>query len=104
MPNWQGSDRRSRLPSDWPKRRARVLKRDGHRCTARDLDGNRCPEPATDVDHVRRGDVHDDWNLTSLCGWHHDRKSAREGAAEAAKKRAANRKKFRRVEPHPGLL
>lgn len=104
MPGWQGSDRRDRLPADWQKIRARILKRDGYRCTARLEDDSRCPEPATDVDHVRRGDIHEDWNLTSLCGWHHARKSSREGAEAAARKRRAQRKKFRRVETHPGLL
>lgn len=105
MPGWQGSDRRERLPADWQSSiRPRILKRDGYRCTARDQDGTRCEELATDVDHVRRGDIHEDWNLTSLCSWHHDRKSAKEGAAAAARKKAANRKRFRRVETHPGLL
>lgn len=102
---WQGSDRRSRLPADWESKiRPRILRRDGYRCTARDQDGERCPERATDVDHVRRGDIHEDWNLTSLCAWHHGKKSAREGAIAAKVARAKNRKKYRRVENHPGLL
>lgn len=104
MPGWQGSDRRNRLPADWPKIRKRILKRDGHRCRTLDQDGERCPELATEVDHVRRGDIHEDWNLAAICTWHHGKKSAREGALEAAKKRAATRRKFRRSETHPGLL
>lgn len=104
MSGWQGSDRRERLPANWPAIRKRILRRDGHRCTARDQDGDRCPEAATDVDHVRRGDIHEDWNLTSLCEWHHDRKSATEGATAAAIQRAARRKKYRRTETHPGFL
>lgn len=104
MPGWQGSDRRDRLPPDWEKRRQRVLRRDGYQCTARDQYDVRCTEPATDVDHKRPGDNHEDWNLTSLCGWHHDKKSSKEGAQAAYKKRAVIRKKFRRVETHPGLL
>lgn len=105
MPGWQGSDRRSRLPPDWESKiRPRILRRDGHRCTARDQDGDRCPERATDVDHVRRGDIHEDWNLVAICTWHHSRKSSREGAQAAARKKAAANRKFRRSETHPGLL
>lgn len=103
MPNWEGSDRRSRLPADWPRIRARVLKRDGHRCTHHD-NGIRCTERATDVDHVRRGDDHSEHNLRSLCGSHHAVKSSREGAEARAAKRRAIDKRFRRVEKHPGLL
>lgn len=60
---WDTSTRRSRLPSDWPKRRARILKRDplcriaGPACTAR----------STEVDHVIANDDHRDSNLQGLC-------------------------------------
>lgn len=104
MPGWEGSDRRSRLPADWPTIRKRILRRDGNRCKSVLEDGERCPEIATEVDHVRRGDIHEDWNLAAICTWHHGKKSAREGAEAAARKRAAVRKKFRRSETHPGLL
>jgi hypothetical protein len=40
------------LPADWPRIRARVLRRDGNRCTHRDQYGERCEELATDVDHI----------------------------------------------------
>jgi 5-methylcytosine-specific restriction protein A len=104
MPRWEGSDRRTRLPPDWPKIRRRVLRRDQHRCTARDADNVRCPQPATDVDHIRAGDDHRDANLTSLCGWHHQRKSSREGAAARAAQRRRNDRRYRRSEEHPGLV
>lgn len=104
MPQWEGSDRRQRLPANWPTLRRRVLRRDGGRCTALDRAGARCAEPATDVDHIVAGDDHREANLTSLCGWHHQRKSSREGAAALAAKRRRIAKRFQRTEAHPGLL
>ena len=104
MPNWEGSDRRDRLPPDWHRIRIRILRRDGHRCTAKDANGVRCPELATDVDHVVAGDDHRDTNLASLCGWHHQRKSSREGAAARAAQRRRHDRRFRRSEQHPGLV
>lgn len=101
---WETSDRRSRLPADWPRIRQRILRRDGHRCTHLDEDGLRCPDRATDVDHVRAGDDNADSNLTSLCSAHHRVKSSREGGAAMAAKRRQIDKKFRRQETHPGLL
>ncbi|WUO14006.1 HNH endonuclease [Streptomyces sp. NBC_00289] len=104
MPNWAGSDRRERLPADWPRIRLRVLRRDGHRCTHRDQYGVRCDEPATDVDHIVPGDDHRETNLRALCGFHHQAKSSREGGlAQAARRRRINNR-FRRAEAHPGLL
>lgn len=104
MPNWQGSDRRSRLPADWPKRRLRVLRRDGGQCTALTEAGGRCDSTATDVDHIRPGDDHSDSNLTSLCSYHHRIKSSREGAAAKHARRRKIAGRFKRTEQHPGLL
>ncbi|AWY07567.1 HNH endonuclease [Streptomyces phage Yosif] len=101
---WSSSDRRGRLPADWDKIRRRVLARDGHRCTHRDDYGTRCPEPATDVDHIKAGDDHSMSNLRALCSWHHARKSSGEGAAAKARARRRQDKKFRRDEDHPGLI
>lgn len=98
---WRGSTRRARLPADWSSRRGRVLSRDGYQCTATDDYGTRCDEPATDVDHVDPGDNHAEANLASLCGWHHARKSAREGGTAAHVRHAPHR---RPPEPHPGNL
>lgn len=103
MPNWANSDRRSRLPADWPAIRRRVLKRDGYRCTHTD-EGVRCSQPATDVDHIVRGDNHTESNLRSLCSGHHRTKSSSEGGAASAASRREIRSRFRRVEPHPGEL
>jgi hypothetical protein len=89
-------DHAARLPADWLARRARVLARDGHRCTASN-DGTRCTRAATDVDHIRRGDNHNETNLTSLCGWHHARKSSAEGNTARTRPTQA-----RPRERHPG--
>lgn len=97
--SWANSTRRSRLPRDWPQIRARILRRDGYRCTASDK-GVRCRQPATDVDHVSPGDDHSDSNLTSLCQHHHRIKSASEGGRRIHKRRNYPR---RRQERHPGL-
>lgn len=104
MSQWQGSDRSSRLPADWAKIRRRVFKRDGYRCVETMQDGTRCPEPAEECDHIRRGDDHRDENLRSLCSWHHQRKSSSEGAQAKAAIWRKNNRKFRRAETHPGLL
>ncbi|QES29195.1 HNH endonuclease [Streptomyces venezuelae] len=104
MPSWSSSDRRFRLPPDWPQIRKRILRRDGHRCTARDNYGVRCAELATDVDHIIPGDDHREPNLQSLCGWHHRVKSSREGGAAKAAVRRRHERRFRRTEDHPGLM
>ncbi|QPB09912.1 HNH endonuclease [Streptomyces phage Sentinel] len=104
MPNWEGSDRRSRLPKDWPKIRLKVLRRDGGQCTALTQAGTRCVSLATDVDHIRPGDDHSLSNLRSLCSYHHRIKSSQEGAAAKAARQRAMNKRFRRDEQHPGLL
>ncbi|QMP84547.1 HNH endonuclease [Streptomyces phage Endor2] len=101
---WQNSNRRDRLPPDWFKIRARVLRRDGHTCTHRDANGIRCADLATDVDHIRPGDDHSMENLRALCSWHHGQKSGAEGAAAKAANWRRQNQKFRRSEDHPGLL
>lgn len=95
---WAGSNRRQELPPDWLARRARILNRDGHRCTATMGDGSRCTWPASDVDHIKPGNDHSEANLRSLCRWHHARKSSAEG--NAARFRSTQR---RSPEPHPGF-
>lgn len=93
---WDKSDRRARLPQDWPTRRQRVLRRDGYRCKAI-VDGRRCPNPARDVDHIQRGDDHRESNLQALCVGCHKAKTAAEATA-------AQPRRKRPPEPHPGLL
>lgn len=93
---WQGSDRKARLPSGWPKIRARILARDPicKECGVR---------PSAFCDHiVAKADDHSDTGLQGLCGPCHDQKSAREGAAAAKAKGRPTRQ--RPGESHPGLL
>lgn len=93
---WSSSDRRSRLPSDWPQRRRHVLRRDGHRCQIR---GQRCKRIATEVDHIVNNDDHGYDNLQAVCATCHREKTA----VEAARGHAAVRNRSRRdAEPHPG--
>ena len=103
---WEESSRRSRLPPNWEALRKPVLFRpDGSRRTCRWIEkGRKCPELATEVDHIKPGDDHSPSNLRGLCTEHHLRKSSREGHAAKATKRAAISRKFRRTEQHPGRL
>lgn len=99
MGRWDASDRRSRLPGDWAKRRAQVFKRDGYRCVWVER-GKRCTEDATDCDHIIPNDDHGLENLRALCAAHHDIKTREDLAA----KRREIRQRFRRTETHPGLV
>lgn len=105
MSGWQNSDRGDRLPPEWrTKIRPRILRRAGHRCQVTNTYGERCPELAAEVDHIRAGDDHSDDNLRAICEWHHGKKSGAEGAAALAAKRRRISKKYRRTEVHPGLM
>lgn len=87
---WKGSDRRDRLPPDWPAIRAEVLRRDLYRCRWVLANGELCREMATDVDHIERDGGDGKENLQSLCGPHHAAKSSQEGnEARREKKRRA---------------
>lgn len=93
---WEGSDRKSRLPSGWAKIRARILERDPvcKICNVR---------PSAFCDHIiAKADDHSETGLQGVCGPCHDQKSAREGAAAAKAKGRPGR--TRPPEPHPGLL
>ena len=93
---WSSSDRRTRLPKNWPSLRASVLRRDSYRCQIR-LDG--CSGIATDVDHIARGDNHSLENLRAACSECHKKKTQAEALEARRKKRAL---RFRPVERHPG--
>lgn len=97
---WAGSDRRARLPHNWPTIRRRIIRRDGGRCTAIYTDGRRCAGTDVEVDHITPGDDHTDDNLRCLCKWHHARKSATEGGTAAALKRVRT---ARPTPTHPAL-
>ncbi len=99
MAGWNGSDRAARLPPDWPRRRARVLRRDHHRCCQLTEDGTRCgwtdPTGKTlEVDHIARGDDHSLTNLQVLCREHHQLKTIKERRPPRQRPR----------ESHPGLV
>ena len=98
---WSTSDRRERLPADWPQRVAHVKKRDGGRCRwILEKTKRRCPRDGTYVDHKIPGDDHSYANLQLLCEFHHKKKSAKEGHAA----RWPKRKVPLRTERQPGAL
>lgn len=89
---WDNSTRKARLPANWKRLRARVLRRDHHTCT-------RCPhrDPTTrtlEVDHIVPGDDHSIGNLQTLCVDCHKRKTIEE------RRQPRNRPRER----HPGML
>jgi 5-methylcytosine-specific restriction enzyme A len=91
------------LPGNWKTTRRRILDRDNHQCTAA-INGQRCPNRATDVDHVvpaHQGGTDDDDNLASLCDDCHKRKT---GAEASRVWWAKAPRKTRKPEPHPGLM
>lgn len=102
--NWHTSRRKDRLPDDWDQIRKVVLTRCGNRCQHREESGARCYQPATDVDHIQRGDDLGGpgyTNLQGLCGTHHALKSAREGNERKAEIRALLK---RPEEENPGRI
>lgn len=105
---WAGSDRRSRLPTDWSQIRNRRLQLDGHRCQWRASPSEPiCGAPANQVDHIKaKTDDHRLEALQSLCEPHHKSKSAREGAAAFHSKRRKIKTDFNqgRNQPHPGAI
>lgn len=101
--NWNAPRRspKRRPGPGWQRLRVAILVRDGGRCTILADDSSRCPEPATEVDHIRAlADGGDDspQNLRAVCGWHHRRLTAI--VANAHKPRYS---KKRPEEKHPGL-
>ena len=101
---WETSNRRERLPADWQARRKRVLERCGYRCEWMITREERCPEKATDVDHIKPGDDHSFRNLRGLCSKHHARKSSSEGWWARKRLIEESKQKFRKQETHPAYL
>ncbi len=82
-----------------------TLTRDGHRCTALLSDGSRCRATTRlEADHIVPSHLGGPTvlsNMTTLCHWHHNRKTQREAAAV---RRATTRPGQRHPrEKHPGL-
>ena len=101
---WETSDRKSRLPGDWIRRRQEVFKIHGRQCYVVE-DGHRCTAESTEVDHVSAGDDHSMENLRPICHRHHKGKSSSEGWHAMNKKKRAARaraeKKFGWAEKRP---
>lgn len=95
---WETSNRRSRLPEDWPTIRLAILARDNHTC-------QQCGKPGTHVDHIVPGDDHRPSNLQVLCASCHMRKSRAEGGRSVHKGRRTVQRvpRQRPPEKHPGL-
>jgi 5-methylcytosine-specific restriction endonuclease McrA len=108
-----GAGNAGKLPGDWKRRRASALARCNHQCEARDPDGRRCLEEATEVDHIVpivEGGTHDWTNLRGLCHAHHaaiTKRQSAEGRARAAAQGKFDRSRWRSnkrpPEQHPGL-
>lgn len=96
MSGWKGSTRRARLPADWKKRRARVLRRDRYQCQIAGPDEIPCLAPANEVDHIEPGDDHRLDNLQAACHECHKRKTIEE--------RPTKTKRRRPPEAHPGFI
>lgn len=95
------SGRTSPLPKAWPMIRKNVLRRDGFMCQhIREDTGEKCGARATDVDHKDDPNDHSHKNLQSLCGWHHNQKTAAQGGTAAARKKKGRITR----EAHPGYL
>lgn len=100
---WSGNsatNRSEELPPDWEKIRQDVLDRDEGRCVWLLPSGGRCPNGAVVVDHIGSGHVHEKWNLRSLCDPHNDKRTALQGAQEAARARSVPPRR-RKSQQHP---
>lgn len=89
---FRGSTRRQRLPGNWSRLRAQVLRRDNYTCSVLD-----CNQVARDIDHKERGDDHSLSNLQALCPYHHKVKTSKEGNEVRWKKERELREKFSRT-------
>ena len=96
---WEGSDRRARLPRDWPVRVRQTKARAGGRCEGISLDGeprwhvDECSGIGSDCDHDKRGDDHSLTNLRWLSHECHKHKTQHE------------RPQRKRPKPrHPGVM
>jgi len=92
---WNGSDRRSRLPSNWQAIRAKVIARDPI-CKICDV------RPSSHCDHIEaKTDAHAEDRPQGVCATCHGLKSSREGNDAQRANPKPGRK--RPDEPHPGL-
>ena len=89
------------LPKNWKKIRERQLRKEP-RCQYTE-GGVRCIEPADEVDHIRNRAEGggEDANLQSLCSYHHQQKTVREGHRAWNSHKKKIRAKFDLSERHP---
>ncbi|WP_136314327.1 HNH endonuclease [Actinomyces procaprae] len=97
---WSTSNRRQRLPRNWPQIRAQVLARAHGQCQAINHAPG-CDGHATDIDHITPGDNHTLNNLQALSAACHLAKTARE---TAARNHARARLRQHPDEKHPGEI
>lgn len=97
---WETSNRKSRLPANWPQIRLRIGNRDNWSCQWR-VGARKCGAHANQVDHIIPGDDHSDSNLQMLCEEHHKRKSSSEGGAAYWAQFNAKKKSFMRPVEKP---
>ena len=98
MSGWSGSTRRARLPSDWPKRRARVKARAKGMCEAK-VHEPECSGEGAECDHIVHGDDHSLSNLQWLSGPCHKAKTLAEAGDALRGRRDAAKLP---TERHPG--
>lgn len=85
--SWESSDRRSRLPGDWPRRVAITKRNAGGRCEGLSFAGEErwhvpaCSGVGTDCDHIVSGDDHSLSNLQWLSNPCHKRKTSHDSQA-----------------------
>jgi 5-methylcytosine-specific restriction endonuclease McrA len=84
-------------PLTWSDLRARVLERDGRRCTVGWLLGGRCAR-TLDIHHIvprKEGGANDEDNLMTACHHHHPQ-------VEAIRREIMRRRGWRRCPHRPG--
>lgn len=92
--SWDTSDRRDRLPANWPTLVARVKRRAHGRCEDK-AHAQGCDGRGRDVDHIQQGDDHSLTNLQLLSHACHARKTRLDNGYRASIKAPTER--------HPGL-
>lgn len=102
---WSGNsatDRKDELPDDWDAIRQEVFDRDGRRCTWILPSGKRCENGPHTADHIGSKWDNSLPNLRTLCEPHNSKRTASQGAEEAARQRATPPRRKRQKKPSDG--
>lgn len=94
--SWSTSDRRTRLPSNWPALVAQVERRAKGLCEAKGQHAQGCTGKGSECDHIEQGDDHSLTNLQWLSAPCHARKTRLDNGASKTPTLP--------VERHPGRL